>query len=212
MEENYTKWLVIGEPTRLAINLETLSKSLSRTIVVLATIALFMAISINDIVAQDLQVSIGVPNQGTEYFSICGDAESISLSIENVLADTITDVNISIPIPTGFRFVNNSLSGNVTLQDASIPSFSIDTLFPNIEKNFVFEAVADCNGAVGNDNLTATFNYTGGTGTHITNSAIFDIVEPDLSFASSSPNSLDLALHETTEITTILANTGERNT
>jgi len=71
--------------------------------------------------AQDLQVDLSVPAQGVDNFSVCGAAKPISLTIENILTDTLTDVTVSIPLLTGFAYVNTSLSGDATLLSAVTP-------------------------------------------------------------------------------------------
>ena len=164
--------------------------------------------------AQDLQVNFAVPIQGVDNFSVCGEPKIINLDLENIITDTLTDVTISIPLLTGFSYVTSSLSGDAVLLNATTPSFTIDSLFPNITKNFTFQATVNCDGIIeinagGNKNITADFTYTGGTGTFSQTSANFDLVKPTLAFTTSTPPSLNLALNEITSVTSTLTNTSE---
>ncbi len=203
MEKNYKNWDWCRYFLRSAL--------ISKTRTFFTSIVLLILTITTPLSAQDLQVNISVPNQGTDAFSVCGIEKPIALTIENIIADTLTNVTVSLPLPVGFSYVNSSLSGDASLLNAAIPSFTIDTLFPNIAKNFDFDATANCNSNAGSDNLSATFNYTGGTGNFSVNSANFDIEEATLVIASSIPASLDLALNETTSVTTTLTNTGDGN-
>ncbi|MFK7984355.1 MAG: hypothetical protein AB8G86_30565, partial [Saprospiraceae bacterium] len=215
--KNYRNWSSEVEDTKYSNNLDTcLRRRWSiRHIYKLFTLGLWLVlIQANFLVAQDLQVNIGGIAQGMDNFSVCGTAKQISLTIKNILTDTLTDVTVSIPLLTGFSYVNASLSGDAILLNAATPSFTIDTLFPNIQKSFAFDAIVNCDGiteinAGGNKNVTADFMYTGGTGTFSETSGNFDLVKPTLSFTNSTPASLSLALNETASITSILANTTE---
>ncbi len=214
--KKYTNWLDLLEVSMLFKSLEIFLRQKS----IKDTCALFMLglcliiVQAPAVFAQDLQVNITVPTQGVDNFSVCGEAKPISLTIENIITDTLTDVTVSIPLLTGFSYVPSSLSGDAILLNATTPSFTIDTLFPIIQKSFAFDAVVNCEGVteintVGNKNITADFTYTGGTGTFSETSANFDLVKPTLDFTSSIPASLNLALNETASITSTLTNTTE---
>jgi len=214
--KDYTTWLELAETYKLSESLQVLShsKSISNRCILFTIKLLLCLVVVNPVSAQDLQVTMTVPTQGVDDFSVCGEAETISLDIENIITDTLTDVTISIPLLTGFSYVTSSLSGDATLLNATIPSFTIDTLFPNIQKNFAFDAIVNCDGITeinvgGNKNITADFTYTGGTGAFSETSANFDLVKPTLAFTSSTPSSLNLALNETATITSTLTNTSE---
>jgi len=214
--KDYKHWLgliVASKPYKSLTGLLRL-KSIKETCGLFILGLWLLLAPITAISAQDLQVNLAVPAQGVDNFSVCGAAKPISLTIENLLTDTLTDVTISIPLLTGFSYVTGSLSGDATLLNATTPSFFIDTLFPSIQQNFAFEAIVNCNGITeinlgGNKNITADFTYMGGTGTFSQTSANFDLVKPTLAFTSSTPSSLNLTLNETATITSTLTNTSE---
>ena len=214
--KKYSNWSSRVERTKFLNNLDIYLPrrwTIRQIYKQLFTLGLWLVLTqVNVILAQDLQVNIAVPAQGTDNFSVCGTAKPISLTIENILTDTLTDVTVSVPLLTGFSYVNASLSGDAILLNAATPSFTIDTLFPNIPKIFAFDAIVNCDGiteinAGGNKNVTADFTYTGGTGTFSETSANFDLVKPTLDFSSSIPASLNIALNETATITSTLTNT-----
>ena len=214
--KKYTNWLGQIKTFKLFKSLEVfpLRKPVKDTCALFTLGLWLLIVPVTPISAQDLQVNLAVPTQVVDNFAVCGEAKSISLTIENIVTDTLTDVTVSLPLLTGFSYVTSSLSGDAVLLNAATPSFTIDTLFPTIQKSFAFDAIINCDGIIeidagGNKNITADFTHTGGTGTFSETSANFDLVKPTLAFTSSTPSSLNLALNETASITSTLTNTTE---
>ena len=102
--KKYTNWLGQIKTFKLFKSLEVfpLRKPVKDTCALFTLGLWLLIVPVTPISAQDLQVNLAVPTQVVDNFAVCGEAKSISLTIENIVTDTLTDVTVSLPLLTGF--------------------------------------------------------------------------------------------------------------
>jgi len=160
----------------------------------------------------NFNVTIDVPQAGLDRFSVCGPEKTVTVTVENLIADTMANIDANFNLLPGFFYVPGSLVGDATVADASTPTFFIDTIYPGEVITFMIDLGLDCDGIAtvnssGDKNLSITFNCDGGGQNIFTQeSSNFEVAKATLTIPSTTPNILDMYLNKIDTVTTRIVN------
>ncbi|PSR05652.1 MAG: hypothetical protein BRD50_00225 [Bacteroidetes bacterium SW_11_45_7] len=155
--------------------------------------------------------------QSPQNLTVCGRADTFSVSYTNIGSDTLKDPIISVVLPQGFRYVNNSIiSGQVNelnTNNADSVVLQANDIKPTKTQQFQFLVRASCPAIDNADSVfqnTLYFSFTSGKDT-IT-SPPYNIEYPSLNITSVSKDSATLGDTITRSVTITNGGDGSVNT
>ena len=162
--------------------------------------------------ASNFNITIEVPQAGVDKFSVCGLDKTVTVTMENLITDTITNVEVAANLLDGFFYKPGTIVGDATVVNANESIFGVDTIYPNQVITFAFNLGVNCDGievanSSGDKNLSLTIGCAGGGASIFTQqSDNFDLAKATLTIPSSTPSSLEMYLNKRDTVTTRVVN------
>ena len=185
---------------------------------------------LNNPVAQEIDLTITVPNAGDGRFSVCDGERKVIVRAQNTLATPLTNVKVRLNVSalTGIAFTGtvNRLSGSnaastVAVDNASTVTMKLSNLAPGeyIEFEVGLQALCAANTlatALTPPSFNVIATFAEGDGSDTESSGPFEVVKPALSITSAVNNAngtnvLDVAFRSIDTMKTTVANAGDGN-
>ena len=160
----------------------------------------------------NFNVTITVPQSGVDNFGVCGPDKTVTVEVENLLADTIFDIVTTFDLLNGFFYLPNSILGDAIEQNINAPSFLLDTLLPKQMTTFTVDLNVNCDGIEeandpGDKSLDIIFScLDGGADIFTETSPNFELAKPTLTIPSSTPTPLEMYLGKIDTVTSRIVN------
>ena len=187
----------------------------------LRLVFILIVISCSGLSAQnDFNVQYQLPSGNFYRLSVCGDAQTHTIRIQNISGEDLKDVNVKLNLPTGLFYTTGSLTGPATEVSSTPAVFNAGDFAIGEVKILVYDLDVNCNGLAlalssSSTNYSLDLCYIGGDAEQTNlGSPNFEVVNPVLSFPkvignNSTSNLFDAAFGLSDTLKVDVVNGGE---